>query len=272
MNRPPGHPWAGSVPQWPPKSAVDGFGDNSRRRGGFHNHPDTSALEDEYAFTPDFEKDDPFLLAPQPERKRFAKMEQRTIFVKNLSDRATHKDIVDFVRGGLVLDIYLRSNERCASISFVEGSAAQEFMSYVRRNDVYVHGRRVWPHSTPQKRGDLLIDGVQLEFLWSERQYILPGHVANKIGIGVLIQISTPFLIRKRLDHDLRLKGSTGQTSCLLSYDADLGSSFRSDSKCHSAWKTPFNHRRTYPGRPGPYSQARDHQYFFQAWRRLHLA
>ena len=148
MNRPSGHPWAASVPEWPPKSAADGLGYNSRGKGGFYNHHDTSALEDEYAFTPDFEKDDPFLLAPQPERKRFAKIEQRTILVKNLSDRATHKDIVDFVRGGLILDIYLRSYERSASISFAEGSAAQGFMSYVKRNDIYVHGKRVWPHST----------------------------------------------------------------------------------------------------------------------------
>ena len=188
MDRPGGHPWgADSAPEWPPKSAANGFGYNSRGKGGFHNRHDTSALEDEYAFIPDFEKDDPFLLAPQPERKRFAKMEQRTILVKNLSDRATHKDVVDFVRGGLVLDIYLPSHERSASISFVEGSAAQEFMIYVKRNDIYVHGKRVWSHSTFQKRGDFLIDGVQLELLWSERQYNLPGYVANKIGIGVLI-------------------------------------------------------------------------------------
>ena len=28
--------------------------------------------------------------------------------------------------------------------------------------------------------------GVQLEFSWSEKQYVLPGHVANKISIGAL--------------------------------------------------------------------------------------
>ena len=63
--------------------------------------------------------------------------------MKNISDRAKHQDIIDVVRGGLVLDIYLRSHERSASISFVEGSAAQEFMKHVKRNDIYVHGKRV---------------------------------------------------------------------------------------------------------------------------------
>ena len=145
MNRPSGHSRADFAPGWPPKTTADGFGYNLRGKGGFYDHHNGCAPEDECAFTPDFERDDPYLTAPQPERKRFAKMEQRTIFVKNLSDRATHKDISDFVRGGLVLDIYLRSYERSASISFVEGSAAQEFMNYVKRNDIYVHDKRVRP-------------------------------------------------------------------------------------------------------------------------------
>ena len=63
--------------------------------------------------------------------------------IKNLSDRATHKDIVGIVRGGAVLDIYLRTNDRSASISFVEGVAAQAFMNYAKRNDIYIHGKRV---------------------------------------------------------------------------------------------------------------------------------
>lgn len=194
-SRPSDHSWADSAPEWPPK--FGGFGGNLRGKGGFYNHHNSSGLGDENAFTPDLEKDDPYL-APTQERKRFAKVEQRTILAKNLSDRATHKvsslgvggstrhsdlrcfkDIVDFVRGGLVLDIFLRSHERSVSISFVEGSAAQEFMSYVKRNDIYVHGKR-------------------LEFSWSKVQYTLPGHVANKIGIGALIQVPSSCLSMRK--------------------------------------------------------------------------
>lgn len=190
MSRPLGHPWVDSAPEWPPKAVAGGFGGNLRGKGGFYNHHSSSALEDDCAFTPDLEKDDPYLTALHPERKRFAKMEQRTIFVKNLSDRATHKDITDFLRGGLVLDLYLRSHEHSASISFVEGSAAQAFMNYVKRKDIYLHGKR-------------------LEISWSERQYNLPGHVANKIGIGatrnVIIRGIHPSIteerLREHLDH-----------------------------------------------------------------------
>ena len=89
------------------------------------------------------EKDDQTLSAPKIQRQRYARDEQRTILLKNLSERATHKDLINIIRGGAVLDIFLRSNEKAASVSFVEGAAAQEFMAYARRNDIYIHGKRV---------------------------------------------------------------------------------------------------------------------------------
>lgn len=101
------------------------------------------AQEDDISWDPDLDKDDGNLVVPRFERKRYAREEQRTILAKNLSDRSTHKDLAEIARGGLVLDIYLRTNERSASISFVEGAAAQNFMNYVKRKDIYIHGRRV---------------------------------------------------------------------------------------------------------------------------------
>ena len=92
---------------------------------------------------PDLDRDDGSLTASRAERKRYAREEQRTIIAKNLSDRVTHQDLIDIVRGGVLLDLFLRAGERTASISFVEGSAAQNFMNYVKRNDVYLHGKRV---------------------------------------------------------------------------------------------------------------------------------
>jgi hypothetical protein len=43
----------------------------------------------------------------------------------------------------MLLDIYLRSAERTASVSFVDGSAAQEFLNHAKRRDIYIHGKRV---------------------------------------------------------------------------------------------------------------------------------
>lgn len=65
---------------------------------------------------------------------------QRTVLIANLSEQTTHKDIADIIRGGRLLDIFLR-NDRTATVSFVEGAA--EFLLYAKRNDIYMHTKRV---------------------------------------------------------------------------------------------------------------------------------
>ncbi|UPX14208.1 uncharacterized protein EKO05_0004697 [Ascochyta rabiei] len=73
-------------------------------------------------------------------RKRIPVHDQRTILITNLADRTTHKDLVGVIRGGQLLDIFLRS-DRAATVSFVEGAA--NFLAYVKRNDIYLHAKRV---------------------------------------------------------------------------------------------------------------------------------
>lgn len=77
--------------------------------------------------------------------------DQRTVLITNLSERTTHKDLATLVRGGRLLDIFLR-NDRTATISFVEGAA--EFLAYAKRNDVYLHMKRV---SCPRLESQWLI-------------------------------------------------------------------------------------------------------------------
>lgn len=76
--------------------------------------------------------------------------DQRTVFITNLHDRTTHKDLASFIRGGRVLDIFVR-NDRSATVSFVEGAA--QFLAYAKRNDIYLHTKRVRGNS----KGRLLI-------------------------------------------------------------------------------------------------------------------
>jgi hypothetical protein len=73
-------------------------------------------------------------------RPGFSHNDQRTILFTNLSDKTTHKDLTNLVRGGRLLDIYLR-NDRCATVSFLEGAA--DFMAYAKRKDLYLHTKRV---------------------------------------------------------------------------------------------------------------------------------
>ncbi|KAH7321930.1 hypothetical protein BKA65DRAFT_513285 [Rhexocercosporidium sp. MPI-PUGE-AT-0058] len=127
---------------------------------------------------------------PRSQRQQFDKFAKRTILLSNLPDGTTHADITEVVRGGILLDLYVRANDRNASVSFLEESAAQEFFRYVKRHDLYIRGKRV-------------------EIRWNERQFILPGHVANKISIGatrnLVIQNYNPKhteeVIRDDLEH-----------------------------------------------------------------------
>lgn len=66
--------------------------------------------------------------------------DQRTVLIANLSERTTHKDLAGIVRGGRLLDIFIR-NDRTATVSFVEGAA--EFLAYFKRTDMYLHTKRV---------------------------------------------------------------------------------------------------------------------------------
>lgn len=76
----------------------------------------------------------------QSYRKGIPVYDQRTVLITNLPERATHKDLVSVVRGGRLLDIFLR-HDRSATVSFVEGAA--DFLAYAKRNDIYLHTKRV---------------------------------------------------------------------------------------------------------------------------------
>jgi hypothetical protein len=69
--------------------------------------------------------------------------DQRTLVFGNLSEKVTHKDLTNIIRGGRLLDIYIRHDRSgtCAFVSFAEG--ATEFFAYAKRNDFYLHAKRV---------------------------------------------------------------------------------------------------------------------------------
>jgi hypothetical protein len=76
-------------------------------------------------------------------RPQFDKFAKRTVLLSNLPEGVTHADIVDNVRGGMLLDIFLRAHDRAASVSFLEEVHAQEFYRHVKRHDLYIRGKRV---------------------------------------------------------------------------------------------------------------------------------
>ena len=81
----------------------------------------------------------------QEHAQRIPLHDRRTVLITNLSERTTHKDLASIVRGGRLLDIFIR-NDRSATVSFMEGAA--EFLAYAKRNDIYLHMKRV-SHACP---------------------------------------------------------------------------------------------------------------------------
>lgn len=106
-----------------------------RSLGRAHSHERTESCVDDYS-----EDEQHGYKQERGTRQRIPVHDQRTILITNLAERTSHKDIAAIIRGGRLLDIFLR-NDRSATVSFVEG--ATEFLTYVKRNDIYLHAKRV---------------------------------------------------------------------------------------------------------------------------------
>lgn len=77
------------------------------------------------------------------ERPTFEKFCRRTLQFSKLPEGVTHSDIAGAVRGGLLLEIYLRMQDRIGSVSFLHAADAQEFFRHIRRHDLYIRDKRV---------------------------------------------------------------------------------------------------------------------------------
>lgn len=66
----------------------------------------------------------------------------RSILLTNLAEGVTHRDITEAVRGGQLLDIYVRP-DRAVTVSFLRASDARAFFDHVRRHDLYIKHKRV---------------------------------------------------------------------------------------------------------------------------------
>lgn len=131
----------------------------------------------------------------------------RSILLSNLADGTTHADITQAIRGGQLIDIYLRPHDRTATVSFLLSADARAFLNNVRRHDLYVRQKRVRTSDYPFLASNPIADINQVDARWSDRHFILPGHVASKIGIGatrnLVIRRCDPRLTEAALREDL---------------------------------------------------------------------
>lgn len=162
---------------------------HSHKHWGTYEEDDDDDEEGVLLASQDSDRDD-YEISSRSSGSSIASTLQRTVLLRGLPERVTHKDLVGAVKGGALLHIYLRARERMASISFVEETNAQDFMQHVKHHGVYVAGRRV-------------------EASWNDRQFYLPPFVRTKINNGasrnlVIYNVQpniTEWLVRKDLDH-----------------------------------------------------------------------
>ena len=79
----------------------------------------------------------------KPSRPQYEKNAQRTVLLRNLPEGVTHAEITDAVRGGMLLDIYIRDVERVAQVSFLESDHAKNFIQHCQKHDIYIRSKRV---------------------------------------------------------------------------------------------------------------------------------
>jgi hypothetical protein len=104
--------------------------------------------------------------------------EDRSVVLKGISPFTTMADVLAVVRGGAVLNIYLRPQQRTAHVAFVEPYAAEKFLIHSRRTDVYIKGKRV---CGPLSDTKFLLTRPQMEVFYDDRQHFLPGYLARRI-------------------------------------------------------------------------------------------
>lgn len=69
--------------------------------------------------------------------------EDRSIVLRGLAPSTTLADIAKVIRGGLVLNMFIRPRERTAHVVFVDPIAAEKFLIYSKRSDIYIKSKRV---------------------------------------------------------------------------------------------------------------------------------
>ena len=86
----------------------------------------------------------------------------RALVIKGLSKSATLDDITKSIRGGMLLNIFIRQYQHEAHVSFVNPDDAERFLLHCKRHDLYIGNKRV-------------------QVSWDKKQHYMPGGVTRRI-------------------------------------------------------------------------------------------
>ena len=156
--------------------------------------------------------------------------DDRSVVLRGISPFTTLADIAKAVRGGIVLNMFLRHREKSAYVAFVEPLVAEKFVMHCRRNDMYIKGKRI-------------------EVYWDDKQHYMQAHTARRIHNNgatrnLVVRFpppdTTPESIKEDLEHIDRLE--------IVSCEMKNGHAFISTNGVHHAVtaKTCMQSRRKY--------------------------
>ncbi|KAK3679170.1 hypothetical protein LTR78_000731 [Recurvomyces mirabilis] len=155
--------------------------------------------------------------------------ERRTLYFAGLSERTTYKELLSVVKGGKLLSVNLGPN-RSGTVTYSNG--ASDFLAWAKRNDVYIHNKRV-------------------EVRWADRQYRLNGHIANKLGNGATRNILIRNAVSIGLDKTtIRLDMEHIHNLVIVDVNFRNGDAYVSTNSVHNALfaRTCMMSRTTYKG------------------------
>jgi hypothetical protein len=137
--------------------------------------------------------------------------EDRSVVIRGLPLNATLTDVAKIVRGGLILNMFIRSQDRTAHVAFAEPDAAGNFFVHSKRNALYIGEKRV-SHNPSSFSSTFLTR--QIEVCWDRRQYSVPSHLARRVRDGATRNLVVRFIkdettvdsVRQHLEHIHRLE------------------------------------------------------------------
>ncbi|EED20544.1 conserved hypothetical protein [Talaromyces stipitatus ATCC 10500] len=202
------------------------FESASTNTGPNHSHSHEESIQD-------YDDDALDEVESQTPPDQFNDNEQQTIEIRNLPERCTYLDITKSIRGGALVQIYLRYTERIARVSFVEAAAAREFLARGKRAGVYIRNQKV-------------------DLSWSNSQFILRPYIKQSIlhngaTRNLIIHNANPnitsALIREHLEHihnliivDIRFNHSNSSV-CICTNSVHNAMFARSCMRSRAAYK-----------------------------------
>lgn len=117
----------------------------------------------------------------QPQHYQQVDRPYRSLLLTALPPTTTLLDITKVIRGGAILQMYLREKEGYAHVSFVEPAAAEGFLLFAERNGVYIRGKKVSSMQSLEQE-QWKINQVQIDVTWDQRQSFLTTSLGNRIS------------------------------------------------------------------------------------------